>query len=163
MKKITKVLLVLSFLTASFIFYKNETKIFANDDIVISLKNQLQTIKTEEFDQRPITEITTISSVVYAPTAVAFEINEIKNINGIWQLRCKVLAPVGFNWTDNGIPLGVIYFTNGSGQTWNGTQSSFKFTKNMAYRTGNNGWNYGHRWYEYTYPGYGTWWMAANY
>lgn len=32
-----------------------------------------------------------------------YRVDEIKHINGLWQIRNNFLAPKGFNWTDNGI------------------------------------------------------------
>ena len=157
MKRFTKLLLVFSILGVCIVCNGNELKTLANEKGML-LENRLQ----KELDLRPITEITTISSVVYAPT-VTFRFEEVRYINGMWQLRSSVLAPTHFDWSDNGIPLEVVTFRNGNGQIWDGSQTSFAFIKNKAYRTGNSGWNYGYFWHEYTYPGYGTWWMAQNY
>lgn len=32
-----------------------------------------------------------------------YRVDDIQFINGLWQIRCNLLAPVGFDWTDNGI------------------------------------------------------------
>ncbi|MTD42453.1 holin [Erwinia sp. CPCC 100877] len=32
-----------------------------------------------------------------------YRVDDVKQINGMWQIRCNSLAPAGFNWTDNGI------------------------------------------------------------
>lgn len=32
-----------------------------------------------------------------------YRVDEVKFINGLWQIRCNSLAPAGFDWTDNGI------------------------------------------------------------
>lgn len=61
-----------------------------------------------------------------------YKINEVKQVNGIWQLRSDYLAPTDFTWIDNGIPLDDIDFTDANGnklsnQVWNGTQKYFTF------------------------------------
>lgn len=60
-----------------------------------------------------------------------YDVNEVKNVNGIWQLRCDYLVPVEFAWSDNGIPLDDIVFTDAYGvpveQAYNGTQIYFTF------------------------------------
>lgn len=32
-----------------------------------------------------------------------YQVNELKNVNNIWQVRCNYLVPVEFSWKDNGI------------------------------------------------------------
>jgi hypothetical protein len=32
-----------------------------------------------------------------------YKVDDIKYINGMWQIHCNSLAPAGFDWTDNGI------------------------------------------------------------
>lgn len=61
-----------------------------------------------------------------------YKINEVKEANGIWQLRSNYLVPVDFTWTDNGIPLDDVDFTDVNGkklsnQVWDGTQKYFTF------------------------------------
>ncbi|MDQ0362790.1 lytic exoenzyme target recognition domain-containing protein [Breznakia pachnodae] len=122
------------------------------------------------YDSIPIDEESTENSNMviqpYAAQGVYF-INGVEFHNGIWQLCCSSLCQDGFNWTDNGIPLAAVDFTDVNGnvlgnQTWNGTQKYFKFRKGVKY-TGKSGLGTAARiWYEHTYPGYGTWWMTSK-
>lgn len=32
-----------------------------------------------------------------------YRVDDLQKVNGIWQVRCNELVPVGFNWNDNGI------------------------------------------------------------
>ncbi|MFV0394033.1 MAG: N-acetylmuramoyl-L-alanine amidase, partial [Coprobacillaceae bacterium] len=56
-----------------------------------------------------------------------YQLNDVKKVNGIWQLKCNALVPVAFSWNDNGIPLDDIDFTDSKGnrlgnQQWDGSQ-----------------------------------------
>ncbi|WP_208611160.1 MULTISPECIES: lytic exoenzyme target recognition domain-containing protein [Listeria] len=35
-----------------------------------------------------------------------YRVDDLQKVNGIWQIRCNSLVPVGFDWTDNGIGVG---------------------------------------------------------
>ena len=44
-----------------------------------------------------------------------FRVDELQEINGIWQVRTNELCPVDFSWDDNGIPVAPLYEVDGDG------------------------------------------------
>lgn len=44
-----------------------------------------------------------------------YQVNELKNVNNIWQVRCNFLVPIDFNWTDNGIAVDDIVLVDSQG------------------------------------------------
>lgn len=44
-----------------------------------------------------------------------YQVDELKQVNGIWQVRCNFLVPVEFNWTDNGIACADIVLVDKNG------------------------------------------------
>lgn len=45
----------------------------------------------------------------------AYRVDDLKYVNGLWQVYCKELVPVAFNWTDNGIAVEDIIITDKNG------------------------------------------------
>jgi Surface antigen len=45
-----------------------------------------------------------------------YPINELKKVNGIWQVKSNTLVPVAFNWTQNGIAVSDVDLTDSSGK-----------------------------------------------
>ncbi len=45
-----------------------------------------------------------------------YQVDEVKTANGILQVRCNSLVPVGFTWTQNGIPAADIDMTDAAGK-----------------------------------------------
>lgn len=45
----------------------------------------------------------------------AYRIDELKFVNGLWQVRCDELVPVNFNWVDNGVAVEDIIRTDKAG------------------------------------------------
>jgi hypothetical protein len=46
-----------------------------------------------------------------------YRVDDLKLINGIWQVRTKSLCPVGFTWADNGVPAAPIQEVSGGKAT----------------------------------------------
>ena len=65
--------------------------------------------------------------------SASFKVYTVANVNGIWQVMSSDLlggTMDGANWSNNGVPLDTITFTNNDGsrhpnQTWDGTQPRF--------------------------------------
>lgn len=56
-----------------------------------------------------------------------YEANEVKYVNGIWQIKCDYLAPVGFDWTENGIPVSMVNWVDADGNDLpDGADQDFK-------------------------------------
>ncbi|MBL1228123.1 holin [Enterococcus sp. BWB1-3] len=45
-----------------------------------------------------------------------YQVDELKFVNGIWQVRCDYLCPVEFDWTQNGIACADITLTDKNGK-----------------------------------------------
>lgn len=45
----------------------------------------------------------------------AYRVDDLKYVNGLWQVYCKELAPAGFDWTENGVAVEDIIITNKDG------------------------------------------------
>ena len=53
--------------------------------------------------------------------------NDVAFVNGIYQIKCDYLAPVGFDWTDNGIPVGLVNWVDENGNNvHDGADKDFK-------------------------------------
>lgn len=65
--------------------------------------------------------------------SASFKVDNVANVDGLWQVMSSDLlggTMDGANWSNNGIPLDTITFTNNDGslhpnQTWDGTQPRF--------------------------------------
>lgn len=44
-----------------------------------------------------------------------YQVNDLRFVNGIWQVRCDDLCPVDFDWTDNGIDVADIDLVDSNG------------------------------------------------
>lgn len=100
-----------------------------------------------------------------------YEVNAVFNDRGVYKVRCNYLAPVGFSWADNGIPLALINFTNAYGsqtnidQKWNGRQTHFTMDQWSAgmygvHDSGIGGYNYGYYWRKIN-SSLGSFWVSA--
>jgi len=98
-----------------------------------------------------------------------YKINDVKEVNGIWQLRSNYLVPTDFTWNDNGIPLDDVDFTDANGnklsnQVWDGTQKYFKFrVGSMTAKTGLTKGSGGYYWVQFESDnGDGTLWLSCD-
>lgn len=152
MKKIIRVFLMSAVLITSIGVFNNYSKISAETFGIISLDVK------EEFSD---------NFEVAARQRRHFYLNGVELRNGIWQLKSTALCPNDmFDWTDNGIPLACIEFTDRYGnrmndQQWrnNGSQNYFRFIIGTISYTGANGYNSGHRFFQYNSSG-GTFWTT---
>lgn len=93
-----------------------------------------------------------------------YTVNEVKYVSGLWQARSNDLAPIGFDWGDNGIPLSAIDFTDSNGnltasQAYNGTQKYLQINRDANTRSGTCGNNLGRRWCPINHSIY-TYWIV---
>lgn len=77
--------------------------------------------------------------------------NEGKNIYGIYQFRCNKLAPVGFNWYQNGIP---------AYATQQVSASRFVFKTANVWDTGVGAYDKGYYWRNFGTP-WGSFWASV--
>ncbi|MGO1469989.1 MAG: peptidoglycan amidohydrolase family protein, partial [Tissierella sp.] len=65
-------------------------------------------------DTSPQTNNQTITTVEPQEKAY-YEANEVKYVNGIWQIKCDYLCPIGFNYFQNGIPVDMVNWVDKDG------------------------------------------------
>lgn len=99
-----------------------------------------------------------------------YRADEVKFVNGIYQIRCNDLAPTHFDWTDNGIPVALVNWVNADGSNiTDGADKDFKAGMYFSFEgdeahitdTGQGGYNYGYYWRKFTFGQYGTVWLSA--
>lgn len=67
------------------------------------------------------------NTAVVPQSKAYYEANEVKYVNGIWQIKCDYLAPVGFDWTENGIPVSMVNWVDADGNDLpDGSDQDFK-------------------------------------
>ena len=99
-----------------------------------------------------------------------YEANEVEFINGIWQIKCDYLAPVGFDWTENGIPVSMVNWVDkdgnnipdGADQDFKaGMFFSFEIDENRIADTGNGGYYGGYYWRLFEFGQFGPIWLSC--
>ena len=67
------------------------------------------------------------NTVVQPKDKAFYQTNEVKYVNGMWQIKCDYLAPVGFDWTENGIPVSMVNWVDENGNNLpDGADQDFK-------------------------------------
>lgn len=105
------------------------------------------------------------------PDSKAFyRADDVKFVNGIWQIRCNYLAPEGFDWTDNGIPVAMVNWVDKDGKNiTDGTDKDFKagmyfsfeIDENNIRDTGEGGYYGGYYWRLFEFGQYGPVWLST--
>lgn len=111
-----------------------------------------------------------------ANTAVApqqkayYEANEVKYVNGIWQIKCDYLCPIGFDWTENGIPVTMVNWVDKDGNDLpDGADQEFKAgmffsfagDENNITDTGQGGYYGGYYYRRFEFGQFGTVWLSC--
>lgn len=90
--------------------------------------------------------------------------------NGIWQVRCDELVPVGFDWTENGIPIALINWVDSNGNNvadgndWDfktGMYFNFEIDENSITDTGDGGYYGGYYYRKFGFGQFGDVWLSA--
>lgn len=111
-----------------------------------------------------------------ANTAVApqekayYEANEVKYVNGIWQIKCDYLCPIGFNYFENGIPVTMVNWVDKDGNDLpDGADQEFKAgmffsfagDENNITDTGQGGYYGGYYFRKFEFGQFGTVWLSC--
>ena len=97
--------------------------------------------------------------------------NDVAFVNGIYQIRCDYLAPVGFDWADNGIPVGLVNWVDENGNNVNdGSDKDFKAGMYFSFEldeanitdTGVGGYSNGFYWRKFEFGQFGTVWLSCR-
>lgn len=111
-----------------------------------------------------------------ANTAVApqqkayYEANEVKYVNGIYQIKCDYLCPIGFNYFQNGIPVSMVNWVDKDGNDLpDGADQDFKAgmffsfagDENNITDTGEGGYYGGYYYRRFEFGQFGTVWLSC--
>lgn len=97
--------------------------------------------------------------------------NDVAFVNGIYQIKCDYLAPVGFDWTDNGIPVGRVNWVDENGKNVpdgadkdfkKGMYFSFELDEDYITDTGIGGYYGGWYWRKFDFGQFGTVWLSCR-
>ena len=119
---------------------------------------------TQQTNNQPNTTVKPQKKAYYLANDVAF-------VNGIHQIKCDYLAPVGFDWTDNGIPVGMVNWVdeNGNNVVY-GSDKDFKAGMYFSFEidevhindTGQGGYYGGYYWRKFEFAQFGTTWLSCR-
>lgn len=99
-----------------------------------------------------------------------YEANEVKYVNGIWQIRCDYLTPIGFNFYDNGVPVDMVNWVDKDGNDIpdgdskdfkSGMFFSFEGYENIIADTGEGGYYGGYYWRKFDFGQFGPVWLSC--
>lgn len=111
-----------------------------------------------------------------ANTAVApqqkayYEANEVQFVNGIWQIRCDYLTPIGFDYISNGIPVDMVNWVDANGNDIpDGKSEDFKPGMFFSFAgdevnitdTGEGGYYGGYYYRRFEFGQFGTVWLSC--
>ena len=99
-----------------------------------------------------------------------YEANEVKYVNGIFQIKCDYLVPIGFDWTENGIPVDMVNWVDKDGNDLpDGADQDFKAgmffsfagDENNITDTGEGGYYGGYYYRRFEFGQFGTVWLSC--
>ena len=120
-------------------------------------------VTTPQTNNKPITELKPQPKAYY-------QANEVQYVNGIYQIRCNYLTPIGFNWLENGIPVAMVNWVDKNGNNLtDGKDVDFKagmyfsFTGDEVHivDTGKGGYYGGYYWRQFEFGQFGTVWLSC--
>ena len=99
-----------------------------------------------------------------------YEANEVQFVNGIWQIKCDYLSPIGFNYLENGIPVSMVNWVDANGNDIpDGADQEFKAgmffsfagDENNITDTGEGGYYGGYYYRRFEFGQFGTVWLSC--
>ncbi|KEH52392.1 lysin [Streptococcus phage Javan288] len=129
-------------------------------------------IEAWRFSGSTATQPNTVVSGGRKPDCKAYyQANAVAFVNGIYQIKCDYLAPVGFDWTDNGIPVGLVNWVDENGNNLpDGQDKDFKAGMYFSFEideahitdTGEGGYYGGYYWRKFEFGQFGTVWLSCR-
>ena len=130
-------------------------------------------IEAWRFSGSTATQPNTVVSGGRKPDSKAYYLaNAVAIVNGIYQIKCDYLAPVGlFDWTDNGIPVGLVNWVDENGNNLpDGQDKDFKAGMYFSFEideahitdTGEGGYYGGYYWRKFEFGQFGTVWLSCR-
>ena len=99
-----------------------------------------------------------------------YEANDVRFVNGIYQIKCDYLAPIGFNFYDNGVPVDMVNWVDKDGNDIpdgdskdfkSGMFFSFEGYENIITDTGEGGYYGGYYWRKFDFGQFGPVWLSC--
>lgn len=99
-----------------------------------------------------------------------YEANDVQFVNGIWQIKCDYLVPIGFDWTENGVPVDMVNWVDANGNDIPDDKSEdfkagmyFSFSGDEAniVDTGSGGYYGGYYYRQFEFGQFGTVWLSC--
>lgn len=110
------------------------------------------------------------NTAVVPQSKAYYEANEVKYVNGIFQIKCDYLAPVGFDWVENGIPVDMVNWVDANGNDIpDGKSEDFKPGMFFSFAgdevnitdTGEGGYYGGYYYRRFEFGQFGTVWLSC--
>ena len=120
-------------------------------------------VTTPQTNNKPITELKPQPKAYY-------QANEVKYVNGIYQIRCNYLTPIGFDWLENGIPVAMVNWVDNNGNNLtDGKDVDFKSGMFFSFAgdevniadTGTGGYYGGYYWRQFEFSQFGSVWLSC--
>lgn len=129
-------------------------------------------IEAWRFSGSTATQPNTVVSGGRKPDSKAYyQANAVAFVNGIYQIKCDYLAPIGFDWSDNGIPVGLVNWVDKDGNNLpDGQDKDFKAGMYFSFEideahitdTGEGGYYGGYYWRKFEFGQLGTVWLSCR-
>lgn len=129
-------------------------------------------IEAWRFSGSTATQPNTVVSGGRKPDSKAYyQANAVAFVNGIYQIKCDYLAPIGFDWSDNGIPVGLVNWVDKDGNNLpDGQDKDFKAGMYFSFEideahitdTGEGGYYGGYYWRKFEFGQFGTVWLSCR-
>lgn len=111
------------------------------------------------------------ANTAVAPQSKAYyEANDVQFVNGIYQIKCDYLTPIGFNFYDNGVPVDMVNWVDKDGNDIPDGDSkdfkagmffSFEGYENIITDTGDGGYYGGYYYRKFEFGQFGTVWLSC--
>lgn len=112
-----------------------------------------------------------VPATVAQPKSKAYyEASEVKFVNDCWQIKCDYLCPVGFDWTENGIPVAMVNWVDKDGNhVPDGKDEDFKAGMFFSFEgdeahirdLGDGGYYGGYYYHLFEFGQYGPVWLST--
>ena len=119
--------------------------------------------------QLPNTQVA--PSTTRLPNSKAYYLaNDVKLVNDIYQIKCDYLCPIGFDWTENGIPVSLVNWVDENGNhVPDGADKDFKAGMYFSFEvdevhitdTGDGGYYGGYYYRSFEFGQFGTVWLSV--
>lgn len=121
--------------------------------------------------EKPLPNTAVAPSSSRKPSSKAYYLaNDVQFVNGIYQIKCDYLCPVGFDFTENGIPVSLVNWVDENGNhVPDGKDEDFKPGMYFSFEvdevhitdTGDGGYYGGYYYRNFEFGQFGTVWLSV--